>query len=137
MMKAMHSPSALTAFLACLHLAALQLARVPSPVADNAQADLIRRKGDEHERAYLDELRGRGLEIVEIERDGWAQAAAETAEALSRGVDVVYQGVFVDGGWRGEADFLERQPDGSYEAADTKLVRTSNRRTSSSCFYTE
>ena len=65
-------------FLACQHLASLQLARVPAPDADNAQADLIRRKGDEHERAYLEELRARGREIVEIERDDWERAAAKT-----------------------------------------------------------
>ncbi len=45
------------------------------------------------------------------------------------GVDVVYQGVLVDGGWRGIADFLMRveRPsalgDWSYEALDTKLAR--------------
>ena len=39
------------------------------------------------------------------------------------GVDVVYQGVLVADGWRGVADFLVRQPDGSYEALDTKLAR--------------
>ena len=134
----MHSPSALTAFLACQHLAALQLARVPRPAVDNAPAELIRRKGDEHERAYLDELQGRGLSIVEIERDDWERAAVETEEALARGVDVVYQGVFVDEGWRGVADFLERQPDGSYEAADTKLARTSKpSHILQLCFYTE
>jgi predicted RecB family nuclease len=138
MMKAMHSPSALTAFLACQHLASLQLARVAAPAADNAQADLIRRKGEEHERAFLGELRARGLEIVEIERGDWERAAAETAEALARDADVVYQGVFVHDGWRGVADFLERQPDGSYEAADTKLARTSKpAHILQLCFYTE
>ena len=41
------------------------------------------------------------------------------------GADVVYQAVLVDpSGWRGIADFLERQPDGSYEVADTKLARS-------------
>ena len=39
-------------------------------------------------------------------------------------VDVVYQGVFAHDGWRGVADFLLRQPDGTYEALDTKLART-------------
>jgi hypothetical protein len=65
-LSSMQSPSALTAFLACQHLAGLELARVPRPAVDNAQAELIRRKGDEHERAYLDELRARGLEIEAV-----------------------------------------------------------------------
>ena len=140
----MHSPSALTAFLACQHLTALELAvargEVARPTADDPQAELIRRKGDEHERAYLDELSRRGLERPEIElaTSDWERAAAETADALARGVDVVYQGVFVHDGWRGIADFLERQPDGSYEVADTKLARTSKPyHILQLCFYTE
>ena len=139
------SPSDLTAFLACSHLTSLETAvargTLARPDADDPQAELIRRKGDEHERAYLAELRARGLRIAEIELGDeldWERAAAETAEALAAGVDVVYQGVFVHEGWRGIADFLERQPDGSYEAADTKLARTSKpAHILQLCFYTE
>jgi predicted RecB family nuclease len=138
----MRSPSALNVFLACQHLAALELAvargELTRPGRDNAQAELIRRKGEEHERAYLEQLRARGLEMVEIDRHDWERAAAETEQALVRGVDVVYQGVFVHEGWRGVADFLERQPDGSYEAADTKLARTSKpSHILQLCFYAE
>ena len=44
---------------------------------------------------------------------------------MRAGADVVYQAVLVDlSEWRGIADFLERQPDGFYEVADTKLART-------------
>ena len=43
---------------------------------------------------------------------------------MREGVDVVYQGVFAHDGWRGVADFLLRQPDGTYEVLDTKLART-------------
>jgi len=136
------SPSDVSTFLACQHLTTLELAaargEIARPAVDNAPAELIRRKGDEHERAYLGELQARGLEIVEIERGDWERAAAETAEALARGVEVVYQGVFVDDRWRGVADFLERQADGSYEAADTKLARTSKPlHILQLCFYTE
>jgi predicted RecB family nuclease len=136
------SPSDVSAFLSCQHLTTLELAaargEVARPAVDNEQAELIRRKGDEHEHAYLEELRARGLEIVEIERDDWERAAAETAQAFAQGADIVYQGVFVHDGWRGVADFLERQPDGSYEAADTKLARTSKpSHILQLCFYTE
>jgi predicted RecB family nuclease len=139
------SPSDLTAFLACLHLTSLETAaahgKLHGPDAHDPQAGLIRRKGDEHERAYLAELRTRGFRILEVELGDelkWERAAAETAEALAGGVDVVYQGVFVHDGWRGIADFLERQPDGSYEAADTKLARTSKpAHILQLCFYTE
>ena len=116
-------------------------ARILVAEDDLKQAELIRRKGDEHERAYLAELRARGLRIIEVELGDeldWERAAAETAEALDDGVDVVYQAVFVHEGWRGIADFLERQPDGSYEVADTKLARTSKpAHILQLCFYTE
>jgi predicted RecB family nuclease len=46
----------------------------------------------------------------------------KTEEAARRGADV-YQAAFVDGPWRGLADFVEGQPDGGYEAVDTKLAR--------------
>ena len=124
------SPSDVTAFLACEHLTALSLAHargeLERPEVANEQAELIFRKGLEHERAYLESLRAEGKTIREIElgEHEWERAVAETEQALRDGVDVVYQGVFADEGWRGIADFLLRQPDGSYEALDTKLART-------------
>ena len=58
------SPSDLNAFLECEHLVALELrvaqGELARPAVDNPQADLIRRKGEEHERAYLEELRAAG-----------------------------------------------------------------------------
>src|SRR5688500_6728677 len=108
MIPIMHSPSALTAFLACQHLTSLELAaargEVARPAVDNAQAELIRRKGEEHERAYLRELYARGLGVHDVELGDeldWERASAETEQALADGVDVVYQGVFVHDGWRG------------------------------------
>src|SRR2546426_4198135 len=54
------------------------------------------------------------------------------------GADVVYQACFVDGAWRGFADFVERQPDGSYEVVDTKLARHSKPTyVLQLCFYSE
>ena len=50
--------------------------------------------------------------------------AAETEAAIrARAADVVYQARLEHDGWRGIADFVERQPDGSYEVVDTKLAR--------------
>jgi hypothetical protein len=42
-------------------------------------------------------------------------AARATEEAMLAGVAVIYQACFVDGDWRGFADFVERQQDGGYE----------------------
>lgn len=127
------SPSDLHDFLECEHLAALGLAlsrrELARPVADDPQAELIRRKGDEHERAYLAQLRanGKSVLVVDIEDRDWGRAASVTADAIRFGSrDVVYQGVLIDPeGWRGVADFIERQADGSYEISDTKLARHS------------
>jgi predicted RecB family nuclease len=127
------SPSDLNDFLECEHLAALGLAvsrgELARPAAEDPQAELIRRKGEEHERAYLAQLRAEGKSVLVVDTDDrdWERAARVSADAIRSGShDVVYQGVFVDAdGWRGVADFVERQGDGSYEVADTKLARHS------------
>jgi uncharacterized protein len=138
------SPSDLTGYLACPHLTQLErrvaLGGVRPPGTANAGAELVKRKGQEHERAYLERLRAAGKVVTEIADpyDDWEQAAAETERAIRSGVDVVYQGVLADDGWRGIADFLERQEDGTYEAVDTKLARhTKPAHVLQLCFYSE
>jgi predicted RecB family nuclease len=130
------SPSDVTAFLACEHLTTLELqvARKEraKPAVENEQAELIRRKGDEHEAAYLETLRREGKSVVDVafEWPDWDGAEARTLGAMRRGVDVVYQAAFTGSGWHGLADFLIRveKPSElgawSYEALDTKLART-------------
>jgi uncharacterized protein len=131
------SPSDLANYLTCPHLTQLDVAVVSGelerPHRENPHADLIRRKGTEHEAAFLAKLRKEGREIVEISLgdNGDLEAAArETEEALRAGVEIVYQGVLASGGWRGIADFLTRidEPSAlgpfSYEAWDTKLARS-------------
>src|SRR5919106_2750900 len=147
------SPSDLNAFLACEHLTALELAaargELARPDLDNPQGDLIRRKGEEHEAAFLQALRdaGKSIAVIEVDEDEWdlERAAADTLAAMCAGVDVVYQATFLDpAGWRGFADFLERveTPSAlgpwSYEAADTKLARHAKpHHVLQLCFYTE
>ncbi|HEY2938335.1 MAG TPA: TM0106 family RecB-like putative nuclease [Gaiellaceae bacterium] len=131
------SPSDLNAFLACPHLTTLQLAvarsELEKPYRVNLHAELIRRKGDEHERRYLDELRAQGNAIAE------PATADETEEAIRAAeVDIIYQAQLEHDGWRGIADFLERLPDGSYEVVDTKLARHARpEHVLQLCFYTE
>jgi uncharacterized protein len=123
------SPTDLTAYLACEHLTTLSIraarGEIVAPEQENEQAQLLFDKGLAHERAYLEHLRGQGLDVREIAFDesDLARAAEETKRAIEDEVDVVYQGVLLGDGWRGVADFLVRQPDGSYEALDTKLAR--------------
>jgi predicted RecB family nuclease len=131
------SPSDVTAFLACEHLTTLQLqvarGELTVPSEPNEQAELVFRKGLEHEQAFLAQLRAEGKSVAEISLEpdlDWERAQRETLEAMRAGVDVVYQGVFIDGDWRGVADFLLRVDTPSdlgscsYEALDTKLART-------------
>ena len=141
--KILFSPSDLNAFLECEHLTQLELAvarhELERPADENPQADLVKRKGEEHEAAYLATLRAEGREVVTIPNDWDLDAAARaTEEAMRAGADVVYQACFVEGGWRGFADFVERQPDGSYEVVDTKLARHSKPSyVLQLCFYSE
>src|SRR5262245_4918477 len=64
------SPSDLTGHLACPHLTAMNLKvqrdELMRPHVDDTHADLIRRKGDEHEAKYLDRLVGDSRSIVHI-----------------------------------------------------------------------
>ena len=120
-----------------------------TPRARDAHAELLRTKGLEHERAWLERFRDEGRHVVTIEapsgeRD-WERDAARTLDAMRAGADVIYQGVFVDDGWHGISDFLVRiaspSPalgDWSYEAWDTKLARRSKPYfVLQLCFYTE
>ena len=138
------SPSDLNAFLECEHLTQLELAvarhELERPDAENPQADLVKRKGDEHEAAYLAELLADGREVVTIPFSDFDfdAAARATEEAMRAGADVIYQACFVDGDWRGFADFVERQADGRYEVVDTKLARHSKPAyVLQLCFYSE
>src|SRR5262245_65547653 len=78
------SPSDLSGFLACEHLTQLELAVALQegrrPSYENAYAELLRRKGEEHEHAFLAAIRGAGHSVVEVRRDGLRDSrAAPTA----------------------------------------------------------
>lgn len=134
------SASDLVGYLACDHLASLELGRMQGRWdkphhRQDPELDLLREKGDTHEKAYLERLRAAGLSIYEVvNRDAHTPAElraaeAETLDAMRRGVEVIYQATFFDGRWRGHADFLLRteRPSllggWSYDVADTKLAR--------------
>jgi predicted RecB family nuclease len=135
------SPSDLVGVLACPHLTTLQLAvareELEQPFRHDPHAELIRRKGDEHEARYLASLGDEVVRIDDPHEIGWEEAAAETEQAVRAGAPVIYQAALADGSWRGLADFLERQPDGGYEVVDTKLARRAKpAHLLQLCFYT-
>lgn len=132
------SASDLMGHLACSRLTALELHALknglPRPAPDSADADVLRRRGEEHEAAFLVRLQVEGRRVVELDRpgpglQGLAAAEAATVGAMAAGSEVIYQGSFFDGRWRGHPDFLFRvdQPSArwpwSYEVCDTKLAR--------------
>jgi predicted RecB family nuclease len=128
------SPTDLTNFLACRHLTELDLAmalgELAPPVEDDEASAVLRARGLEHERDYVERLRTAGLSIVEISTRDLLEGERATLAAMRAGVDIVYQATFFDGVWRGHADFLEKRDDRpsalgdwSYDVADTKLAR--------------
>ncbi|HEV7200275.1 MAG TPA: TM0106 family RecB-like putative nuclease, partial [Candidatus Limnocylindria bacterium] len=139
-----YSATDLVGYLECEHLTALERAVLAGlaerPHVTDPELDVLRRRGEQHERRYLAELTGEGRSVVEITLDGSIEdrgeqlraAAAETERAMAAGSDVIYQATFFDGTWRGHADFLLRVNDPDrpsqwgpyhYEVADTKLAR--------------
>lgn len=130
------SPSDLNDYVECPHLTtlALEVARGERarPHVPDEEADLLRRKGEMHERAHLERLRAEGRTVVEIglgEPWDFNAAAHRTAEAMRAGAEVISQATFVDGRWRGRADFLlrierpTRLGPWGYEPLDAKLAR--------------
>jgi predicted RecB family nuclease len=130
------SASDLMAFLECEHVTALDfLALGPQGEAmvrtkADESAELVARKGIEHETDYLARLRDSGLHVVEIEGESVADKVRATMQAMRAGADVVYQATLRQDELVGHADFLLRviRPsvlgEWSYEVADTKLART-------------
>lgn len=139
--RSIYAASDLNDYLHCKRLTELDalVARgvLAKPEERDERAELIARKGDEHERRFLDGLRQRhgAGGIVEFERptsslDAFARAEQRTLEAMRSGAPVLYQATFFDGRFIGHADFLCRVNTPSrlgawrYEVLDTKLAIT-------------
>ena len=130
-----YSASDVVGFVECEHVTTLDLIDLETPLP-RAETDesgkLVQEKGMEHERAYLEHLKGKGLIVVEIgaNDEGLTAKADATLSAMRQGADVIYQATLLDGSLLGFADFLVRveRPSGlgqhSYEVWDTKLSRT-------------
>ncbi len=133
------SATDLVAYLECEHLTALDFQALgdagmrAGKSAPDESAELIARKGNEHERAYLLRLQAQGRVVVDIAAGGGSidDKTARTLQAMHQGAEVIYQATLRDGSLIGHADFL-RRVDGEasalgawrYEVADTKLARS-------------
>jgi uncharacterized protein len=127
------SPTDLVNFLGCSHSTVLDLRAFSETLKRDEVSDsdkLLRRKGEEHEAAYLQSLKNDGKTVAEIAKDtSVADRSRLTKEAMRKGADVVYQAALLGENWGGYADFLVKtyKPSAlgafSYEATDTKLAR--------------
>ena len=143
------SATDLAGHLSCNHLTQLdaEVARGvrAKPKSWDPLLEILRKRGDLHEQAYLDHLEGAGYEIVRIEGAGLEEKQAkETLAAMGSGAALISQGVLLDGRWGGRADILKRidTPSGlwdwSYEVIDTKLAReTKGGSVLQLCLYTD
>ena len=139
-----YSATDLVGFLACEHLTTLDRAAVLGKLSAeervDEELDVLRERGEEHERRYLAYLQEQGRVVVEgrhpkaagagLTKRQRLEADAElTRRLMHQGADVIYQASLFDGTWRGYADFLLRVSGPSalgehhYEVADTKLAR--------------
>jgi uncharacterized protein len=120
--------------LACRHLTVLDRGaaegRWKPPDWFRPEADVLRQRGLEHERAFLAHLEREGRRITRLdEEDPERRGLERTVAAMYAGAEVIAQATLADGRWLGRADVLLKveRPSGlgpwSYEALDTKLAR--------------
>jgi uncharacterized protein len=128
------SATDLSNHLACRHLSRLDLAaargRLKPPDFFDADAAILRERGDDHEAAFLTHLERQGLRIARpVDGLDETSAFARTVSVMREGADVIVQATLLDGRWSGRADVLLRVPRPSelglfsYEVWDTKLAR--------------
>src|SRR5262245_29795243 len=111
------APTDLANFLACRHKTALDLqvavGELAAPTWKDPLAEVLRQRGDEHERAYIARLRAEGLTVTDCSRArenrlSMAEGAALTLNALAAGAEVIVQPPLQMDGWSGYADLLVR-----------------------------
>jgi len=127
------SASDLSGFLSCIHLTALDLAVAHGKREPPAWADpvliVLRERGLDHERGYVDQLRAQGLSITDLDGILGEDAVRRSVEAIRTGADVILQPSLRHGRWFGRPDVLRRNglPSAlgawSYEVVDTKLAK--------------
>ncbi len=93
------SATDLVAYLECEHLTVLDFQALRDAGLRDARsaldesAELIARKGDEHEQAYLQRLRAQGQTVVDIAADGGNidDKVERTLQGMRGGAEVIYQ----------------------------------------------
>ena len=94
--------------LSCRHLTTVDLrlakGEIAEPTWDNPHARVLQQRGLEHEKAYIEGLRAKGLSVVDLSNE----PEAATWAAMESGVQVIVQASLAGGPWRGRADVLLR-----------------------------
>ena len=124
------SATDLSNHLSCQHLTQLNrlvaLDKLKRPSWRDPSLDVLIKRGEEHEAAYVAHLKHRGLSSVYLK----GQSVDATVAAMRSGVDLIVQAPLALDHWRGYADILIKVPrkselgDWSYEAHDTKLSQS-------------
>lgn len=138
------SASDVSTYLSCKHATQLHkqyaLEGKQIPHHHDPVLDVLIQRGTEHERAYVEFLRGKNLTSTHDEK----KTLEETINAMAEGVDVIVQGRLQHDEWSGYPDVLVRVEGKSrfgnwqYEVQDTKLsVNTRPSAIIQLCFYTE
>jgi predicted RecB family nuclease len=143
------SASDLSNHLSCPHSTSLDLAfilgELQAPTWIDPLAEVLRERGFQHERAYLEHLRNQGLDLCTLPEENSLDLALEqTRAAMAGGAEVIVQATLVAEPWQGRADVLVRTgtPSAlwpwSYEVVDTKLARETRAGTILQlCLYSE
>jgi len=119
--------------LSCTHLTALDLAVARGDCERPSWVDpvliLLRERGLDHERGYVEKLRVQGLTITDLDGIIGDDSVSRSIEAIRAGADVIVQPALRNGRWFGRPDVLRRNgtPSAlgpwSYEVVDTKLAK--------------
>lgn len=133
--KITFSPSDLTNFMESSFVSFMDRLFVlgdPRAVQDEPDEgmEIIRQRGFEHEKSYLDLLKSSGADICEIDTKS-GDGVELTKQAMQQGRQYIYQAHLVQGQFFGKSDFLVRvdgrsspalKTDYVYEPLDTKLA---------------
>src|SRR6266446_1753137 len=137
--------------LSCRHLTALNLRLAKGEIAEPAWANphtrVLQQRGLEHEKAYIQSLRARGLAVVDLSAEPAETANQATLAAMGTGAQAIVQATLASDEWRGRADVLlrveasdnpTRLGNWSYEVVDCKLARETKAETILQlCLYSE
>jgi predicted RecB family nuclease len=137
------SATDLSKHLGCAHITTLDrevaLRRLEGIYRNDPSIEVLKERGAKHEKAYIEHLRSKGLQV----REDPANVAA-TVEAMEAGFDAIKQAHLGNSEWRGRADVLLKVPGESkfglwsYEVVDTKLARETKAGTILQlCLYSE